>query len=58
MNLTKKEKKIVIECLTALSAVLISKKDKGIEKPTISGTTNVANENVKVTFEISAESTS
>jgi hypothetical protein len=32
----------------------MSKKDKGITRPTISGSINVADENVKITFEISA----
>jgi hypothetical protein len=58
MNLTKKEKEVVQYCLTSLASILMSKKDKGINKPTISGTINVANENVKITFEISAESLS
>lgn len=58
MNLTKKEKEVVQYCLTSLAAILISKKDKRITKPTISGTISVADENVKITFEISAESLS
>jgi hypothetical protein len=56
MNLTKKEKEVVIYCLSSLSSILISKKDKGITKPTISGTTIVTDKNLKITFEISVES--
>ena len=58
MNLTKKEKEVVQHCLTSLASILMSKKNKGINKPTISGTINVADENVKISFEISAESLS
>ena len=58
MNLTKKEKEVVQYCLNYLASILMSKKDKGITKPIISGTINVADENVKITFEISAESLS
>ena len=58
MNLTKKEKEVVQYCLTSLASILMSKKDKGITRPTISGNINVADENVKITFEISAESLS
>ena len=58
MNLTKKEQDVVGYCLTSLSSILMSKKSKGFEKPTINGTINVKDENVKITFEFSAESLS
>ena len=53
---TKEDQEVIYKCLTIISSILIDKKDKGFDSPMIKGSINVKDENIKITFEISAES--
>lgn len=53
---TKEEQEAIYKCITTISSILIDKKDKGFDSPVIKGSVNVKDENIKITFEILAES--
>ena len=53
---SKEEQDAIQKCITTISSILIDKKYKGFDSPIIKGSVNVKNENIKISFSISAES--
>lgn len=54
LELSQDEQERIPEYLTAISAILISKLDLGVDQPTLEGTISVSGEGKEIVFQITA----